>query len=258
MLVMSRRRDEEIVFPHVGVTVKVLRVDGSRVRLGVQAPDDIDVFRREVLDNGGVVPKQRGDKPADAPEHAIRNELNAVQLAIEMYQRQIERGEVDKAHLTFLKMISRLKTVDQQYAVVGSGETATEASGPRILIVEDDDNERELLAGLLQMDGCNVCTAADGVEALDQLHSGSRPDMVLLDMNMPRVDGAQTLSTIRETPSLKDLVVFAVSGSDPRTYGIKVGEQGGVDEWFQKPLNPGSLVQRMRDRMALAGNSAKL
>jgi carbon storage regulator CsrA len=256
MLVMSRRRDEEIVFPHVGVTVKVLRVDGSRVRLGVQAPDDIDVYRREVLDSGRL--KERGDKQGDASDHAFRNELNAVHLAVEMYQRQLERGETDKAHQTFLKMISRLKEVDLRYAAPNAAAQEAEQDGPRILIVEDDDNERELLAGLLQMDGCRVRCAADGVEALDQLHSDDRPDMVLLDMNMPRVDGAKTLSVIRDTPSLKNLLVFAVSGSDPRTYGIEVGQESGVDDWFQKPLNPGSLVQRMRERMAARTSAASL
>ena len=61
------------------------------------------------------------------------------------------------------------------------------------LIVEDDTNERELLAGLLRMNGCECITVGDGQDALDYLSKGNRPDVILLDMEMRRCTGPEML-----------------------------------------------------------------
>ena len=90
-----------------------------------------------------------------------------------------------------------------------------------------------------------MTTAKDGRDALDYL-SGSRrrPDVVLLDMQMPRCDGPSTISAIRENPAYSGLRVFAVSGRVPADMGVTVGPSG-VDKWFRKPLNPQNLVTEL-------------
>jgi CheY-like chemotaxis protein len=113
------------------------------------------------------------------------------------------------------------------------------------LLVEDDSNERELLAGLLRMSGYNVVTARDGLDALEYLNTHNRPDVVLLDMRMPRCDGPTTIERIRANPNTADLRVFAVSGTSPSELGISTGA-GGVDGWFAKPLNPETLARQIR------------
>jgi CheY-like chemotaxis protein len=115
----------------------------------------------------------------------------------------------------------------------------------RALVVEDDDNERELLAGLLGMSGCACATAADGVDALEYLATHDRPDVVLLDMAMPRCDGPETLRRIRADDRLAGLKVFSVSSTNPRELCIPDGP-GGFDAWFPKPLNPGRLWDAIR------------
>jgi CheY-like chemotaxis protein len=125
----------------------------------------------------------------------------------------------------------------------------------RALLVEDDPNERELLAGLLGMNGCECATAADGVEALDYLASHERPDVVLLDMMMPRCDGPSTLRAIRSQPQLADLKVFCVSGTPPQDLGVSTGP-GGVDGWYPKPLNPRTLWDAIRSRLPVSAAKA--
>ena len=73
------------------------------------------------------------------------------------------------------------------------------------------------MAGFLRMSGLEVVTAGDGSDALDYLRKEGRPDVVLLDMGLPRFDGAATLKEIRRTPALAGLKVFAVSGAPRRT-----------------------------------------
>ncbi len=242
MLVMSRRCDEEILFPNLGITVKVLRMQGNRVRLGVNAPEEIDVIRGELV---GETDGQRRTSEAD---HKLRNELNGLVLATRMFQLQMERGLEDKAHQTYLEMLHKLKQLDASYKPIVPFATSEPAAiGSHVLVVEDDANERELLAGLLRMEGCEVATAGDGVDALDHLAEvEQRPDVVLLDMHMPRVNGVETLSCIRANPQLKDLLVFGVSGRTPMDVGLTVGAPDGIDDWFQKPLNPVEIVTRIR------------
>jgi carbon storage regulator CsrA len=111
----------------------------------------------------------------------------------------------------------------------------------RALVVDDDRNECELLAGFLRAQGIQVATAGDGADALGYLGCHEKPDVVLLDMIMPVCDGPSTLRAIRQSRELNDLRVVAVSGTSPATWGITTGPEG-VDGWFPKPLDPQNLL----------------
>ncbi len=115
----------------------------------------------------------------------------------------------------------------------------------RLLIVEDSDNERNLMAYLLASHGCDVHVARDGAEALEQLRMlGTMPDFVLMDMEMPFSNGLQALHKIREDERLSQLKVFAVTGS-PRVVEDEPAGRGW-DGWFAKPLDVSKLVKRLR------------
>ena len=247
MLVLSRRINEELLFPNVGVRIKVLRNVGNRVQLGIEAPQYIEITRGERQEQTEFA------LPEGVSRHELQNELNAVRLAMTLYERQMDRGEVDAANQTFLRMVSQLRSTDLKWAPIEAPAKPPEAAGPKVLVVDDDANELQLMAGLLQMDGCQVKTASDGLEAIDVLKSSTTPDVVLLDMQMPRLNGKDTLTAIRSHELWSRLLVFGISGSAPQEYGITIGGQQGIDEWFEKPINPSELVVRMRHRLQLAG-----
>ena len=98
---------------------------------------------------------------------------------------------------------------------------------------------RPLLRGF---EGLDVDTAGDGCDALDYLRSRGRPDVVLLDMGLPRLDGAAAVREIRRDPACAGLKIFAVSGHTADEYGLPLGPTG-VDRWFHKPVDPMSLVR---------------
>lgn len=81
-----------------------------------------------------------------------------------------------------------------------------------ILIVDDDENARLLLRGLLAPEGYGIDTAANGQEALDRLHQGPRPDLILLDLAMPVMDGWQFSRALQQDPGLAAIPLVVVSG----------------------------------------------
>lgn len=281
MLVLSRGRNDKVVFPTLGISVEILRVAGNKVRLGIEAPHEIPVHRHEVSARisanesfaGGLsnveqqavikmpgletVGAQRADQVSRDLQreinHTIRNRLNAAALGLHLLHRKLETDDLTDAESTIFKIFNELKAIETQ--IDGSPprksepiSATTHAHGElhhRALVVEDNDNERELLAGYLRVSGFDVDTAADGLQAMVRLTEHA-PDVVLLDMRMPRFDGQKTISAIRNNPDYRDLKLFAVSGARPEDMEDVILGPGGVDRWFVKPVDPKSLLEAMR------------
>ena len=112
----------------------------------------------------------------------------------------------------------------------------------QVLIVEDQANERELLADCLRLSGVRVTTAGGGREAFDYLHEHEIPDLVLLDMHMPELDGPSLMKLIRDDIRLHNLRVFGISGSTREEFSSSLP----VDGWFSKPIRMDSLLEAMR------------
>ncbi|MBX3442532.1 MAG: response regulator [Planctomyces sp.] len=241
MLVLSRKENQRIVFPNLGIAVEILRISGNSVKVGVDAPPQIRVLRSEVQDDGHSSAPETDSRSL---RHALRNRLNTATLALHLMQRQMEAGLLDDAEQTLHATISDLSALD---VLAGSLQPAGAADAcprchRRALLVEDDANERELLAGLLRLSGYEVDVVEDGLAAIQYLAGHARPDCVLLDMQMPRMDGPQTVAAIRENPELSGIKVFAVTGLDPDLAQVPIGDRG-VDRWFAKPLRPSEFVR---------------
>jgi CheY-like chemotaxis protein len=86
---------------------------------------------------------------------------------------------------------------------------------------------------------------------LTYLAASGKPDLILLDMLMPRCDGPTTVRTIRRNPRFEGMRIFAVSGTAPSDLGVELGPQG-IDRWFQKPLDPEKLVSELQSVLGVA------
>lgn len=260
MLVLSRREGETLVFPELDVVLEVLTVKGRTTRLGVKAPSNLTVLRGELAESrrkfsdmveGGV------DDPTGKLMHRIRNWLHTAHLRMQLIRRYLDAGKVDAAAELIQNVLDDFRMIE--HGGVSRSQDARAFSGAddfsaapvprraathRALLVEDNINECNLLAGYLRTSGFQVETAGDGGAALDYLCCQERPDFVLLDMFMPHCDGPTVLRRIRQTPSLEHLKVFAVSGSAPASLNIPTGP-GGADRWFMKPVDPGLLVKEI-------------
>ena len=85
----------------------------------------------------------------------------------------------------------------------------------------------------------------DGVKALEYLESNEKPNFILMDMGLPRLDGASTIRSIRQSPSFDPIEIFAISGETAQSVGIDP-VRNRIAHWFQKPLEPKALVEKIR------------
>jgi carbon storage regulator CsrA len=247
MLVLSRRLHEKIVLPSIQATIEVVAIKGGAVRLGIQAPPEVTVLREEIPDRA----REWSPKPArpeNEPEarqlkHLVRNRLRIAAKGLEQTQARIESGSLQEAAGLVERLAEDLRMLERR---LERPERSASRKAPKALIVEDDRNERELLAGLLRMAGVHVDTAGDGIDALDHLRRRERPDIVLLDMGLPRCDGPATVRQIRGEPAYSGLKIYAVTGAAPEHFDLDLGPSG-IDRWFRKPLDSEALVRDLVD-----------
>jgi CheY-like chemotaxis protein len=112
-----------------------------------------------------------------------------------------------------------------------------------VLIAEDNSVNRELLRELLEMRGFAVEEAANGQEALERL-AEVRPDILMLDLNMPTLDGYQTLERIRQDPRSAAIPVLAVTAYAMRGDQEKI-LGAGFNGYISKPISPVLLDQEL-------------
>ena len=119
----------------------------------------------------------------------------------------------------------------------------TSPKGKSILVVDDSATVRKLIAGKLEKSGHNVVCAVDGVEGLARL-AEALPDLVLLDIGMPRMDGYEVCREIRANPEAKDLPVVMISGKDGFFDKVR-GRMAGATGYVTKPFGPETLMKAL-------------
>lgn len=273
MLILSRQKNEIVRFPGLGIAVHILGIRGNKVRMGIDAPLEVRVLRDELDEREKTQAKTdreaNGLKLPAEIRHRLRNVLHEIGLMLQIYHQEstsqpdrIEQKSND-AHREqmFNLIVSRLQEIGEEqpeFLKVNATQQRT-TSTPQLpenflsstsqrsaLIVDDDENERELLAGWLRLCDFHVNTSADGAEALSKLDGSSElPNVVLLDMQMPRCNGRDFLGELRASDRLSELEVFVISGSEPAEYGY-AGNESDFTHWFQKPLDPRKLIGAMK------------
>jgi two-component system, OmpR family, response regulator AdeR len=122
---------------------------------------------------------------------------------------------------------------------------------PLILIVEDEPHIAQVLDGYLKRDGYRTEVAGDGERAVE-LHRAAKPDLVLLDVQLPKMDGLEVLRRIRETAMTPVIMVTAMAEDLDKLLGLRMG----ADDYVVKPFSPLEVVARVKAVLRRAANSA--
>jgi DNA-binding response OmpR family regulator len=115
------------------------------------------------------------------------------------------------------------------------------ARAPRVLVVEDDEDIAQALQRSLRMEGYEVRIAPDGPTGLEQTHAFA-PDLVILDLGLPGLDGIEVARTLREQGDVPILILTARDALESRVEGLDVG----ADDYLVKPFERQELLARMR------------
>lgn len=121
----------------------------------------------------------------------------------------------------------------------------------KILIAEDERDIRDLVAFTLRFAGYEVVTASNGEEAVG-LASKENPDLILMDVRMPRMTGYEACRVLKASPDMKDIPVVFLSAKGQESE-IQTGLEVGAEEYLLKPFAPDQLTERVKAILAKFG-----
>ena len=125
----------------------------------------------------------------------------------------------------------------------------------KILLVDDEPDILEFISYNLVKEGFEVFTCGNGKDAV-RMAQQERPQIIILDVMMPDLDGIETCRVIRETPELKDILIAFLTARN-EDYSQIAGFDAGADDYINKPIKPRVLVSRVKALLRRQGNSAE-
>ena len=128
------------------------------------------------------------------------------------------------------------------------GHWGRRVSVKKVLIVEDNQQIRMLVRAALRPCGCEIVESCDGEDAIEAAVA-ERPDLVLLDVMMPKMDGFEVLRFLRSHPETRDCRVVMLTAATA-TADRESAEQGGADGYVVKPFEPGLLRETVMQHLA--------
>ena len=129
-------------------------------------------------------------------------------------------------------------------ALAEDGTGPVDIRGSRVLVVDDNPQNTELVQAYLETLPVEIASAVDGVEAM-QVADRFRPDLILLDVMMPRMSGFEVCQKIKSNPALRDTVVIMVTALH-EVGDFERAVECGCDDFLTKPVNKLELVTRVR------------
>ncbi|HEY7994415.1 MAG: response regulator transcription factor [Candidatus Eremiobacterales bacterium] len=121
-------------------------------------------------------------------------------------------------------------------------------SRPRVVIADDDPDIRRLVEMTVTNAGCDVTVASDGEEALERVRE-SKPDLVILDVLMPRMDGWEVARALKSDPATREVPVMFLT-SRGQEHDVLEGFDSGAVDYMVKPFSPRELQVRVRAVLA--------
>ncbi len=135
------------------------------------------------------------------------------------------------------------------------GDTV-DISGSRILVVDDNEQNLELLVEYLDSLDCTIETAIDGIDALEKVEQ-SPPDLILLDIMMPRMSGFEVCRKLKSDPETRDIPIIMVTALN-ELGDIERGVESGTDDFISKPVNRLEMLTRVKSLLRVRGLQSEL
>ncbi len=190
------------------------------------------------------------ERPQPSPHDGLGVGLTLVKRLVELHGGTVSAASGGAgAGSCFTVRLDLLPVLDEEAHPAPPASDARE--GPpraRILVADDNYDAAQSLALMLGMDGHEVRTAGDGLEAL-RVAEEFRPQLVLLDIGMPKLDGYETARRLRERPWSRSTQLFALTGWGQEEDRERA-RQAGFDRYLVKPVDPDALSQLLNQTLS--------
>ncbi len=114
-----------------------------------------------------------------------------------------------------------------------------------VLIVDDSKTVRNLVAFIMKKEGLKVTVAEDGLDGLEKLYAAGQVDLIISDINMPRMDGFTFIKTIREQDAYRDIPIVVLS-TEGQEKDIQAGLKMGANMYMVKPAQPEKMLRNVK------------
>jgi len=136
-----------------------------------------------------------------------------------------------------------------QPLAASQGDCPIDLAEGKVLIVDDNLQNLELIQAYMEALPCRILTAQDGVQAMARMES-DRPDLVLLDVMMPKMSGFEVCRRVKSNPAMKDTIIIMVTALH-ELGDMERAVESGCDDFVSKPVNKVELLLRVRGLLAL-------
>jgi CheY-like chemotaxis protein len=188
--------------------------------------------------------------------HMMQGSMKAVQLLREVksayffFKSDLTKRDDPKVY--FERLPSNEVILSELSKPIGNMQDGIAAASAqrakRILVVEDSGMARKVVVSTLVKEGYSTFEAVDGLEAVNMVDE-VKPDLVLLDLILPKMDGYAVLEVIRKNEKYKNLPVIALTSRDALFDKLK-GKMRGTDEYLTKPVKPEELLEKVKKHLA--------
>ena len=275
----DENRLHQILYNLIGNAVKF--TDKGKVRLGARV--DGDSIWVEVEDTGIGIPEEKLSRIFESFEQVDGSMarvhggtglgLAITRQLVELHGGRIEaKSELGKGSLfsfnlpickeatpeTSTRSVSQVKAAEVHESTAPPETTSSPIEGaPHILVVDDDAVNRQVLVNHLSLHRYRITLAVDGLEALAAFEDGSRFDLVLLDVMMPRLSGYETCAKIRENFSPGELPIILLTAKD-QIEDLVMGFKAGASDYLVKPVLKDELYSRIATHLQLVQSTRQL
>ena len=167
----------------------------------------------------------------------------------------IQIASITKATIHFIEnlshtpqaIVTKIPPTQKILQILGvtieNGDVNNKGKNKKILVVEDSRTQRTIICRMLKQNGYDIVEASDGYEALGQLDK-EKPDLILLDVLMPGIDGFKVMSLIKAKPGMKKIPIIMLTAKDNLIDKMR-GKVSGINEYLTKPFVHEELIAKV-------------